>query len=157
MMKKFLTLIMLLALFIAGCGSDAAPKICQTAGLGDSKQAWIDDHGEPNRDGDELAIIGFDNDKYLVSFLEGKAINITFQKNNTKRNPLLKEMIPTDSKLISTEDVSDDVLINTKETYTSESLKNAVKVSGGTFYIYHTFDKKTGNYLHSVIGSEIKS
>lgn len=157
MMKKFLMLIMLLALFIAGCGSDSAPKICKTAGLGDSKQAWIDDHGEPNRDTKELTPITFENDKYLVLFLEDKAINITFQKNNTKMNPKFKEMLPADSKLVSSEDVSDDVLIKTKETYTSETLKNAVKASNGNFSVFHTYDKKTGNYLFSDIICEIKS
>ena len=83
MMKKFLTLIMLLALFIAGCGSDSAPKICQTAGLGDSKQAWTDDHGEPNRNSEGLAPVAFKNDKYMVIFLDDKAINIV---NNIVHN-----------------------------------------------------------------------
>lgn len=156
MMKKFLMLIMLLALFIAGCGSDSAPKICQTAGLGDSKQAWIDDHGEPNRDSEGLAPVAFKNDKYMVIFLDDKAINIVFQKNDNKMDPQFKAMLPSDSKLVSSEDVSDEILIKTKETYTSDSLKNTVKNSTGSFEIYHNYDKNTGNYMSSIVACEVK-
>ncbi len=159
MMKKFLMLIMLLALFIAGCGSDSAPKICKTAGLGDSKQAWIDDHGEPNRDNTDknsIAPVAFENDKYMVLFVEDKAINIIFQKNDNKMNPKFKDMLPPDSKLTSSEDISDEILIKTKETYTSDSLKNTVKNSDGKFEVYHNYDKQTGNYMSSIVACEVK-
>ena len=158
-MKKFLMLIMLITLFISGCGSDSAPKICKTAGLGDSKQAWIEDHGEPNRDNtnkNSIAPVAFENDKYIVVFLDDKAINITFQSKNNKKDASFNDMLPSDSKLVSSENISDEVLIKTKETYSSETLKNAVKNSDGNFEIYHNYDKKSGNYLHSVVGCEIK-
>lgn len=158
-MKKFLMLVMLIALFISGCGSDSTPKICKTAGLGDSKQAWIEDHGEPNRDNadkNSIAPIAFENNKYIVVFLDNKAINIVFQSKNNKKDDSFNNMIPSDSKLISSEDISDEVLIKIKETYNSETLKNAVKNSDGNFEIYHNYDKKSGNYLDSVVGCEIK-
>lgn len=63
-------------------------------------------------------------------------------------------VIPKDSKKIKTEDISDDILIKTQDTYNSTALKESLK-NDGSFVIITQYDKKSGNYLSTTISATL--
>ena len=165
-MKKFLLVIMAMTMLVlSACGSDEkkeAPvskpveKICTTAGLGDGSLAWIQTYGESNKKIDGISPVTFDNGRYITLFLEDKAINITVTGKDGKMVVDTNAMLPKDSKKIKSEEIPDDQLIKTKDTYTSEALKKAVPANDGTFVVITNYDKQTGKYINTVLNANIK-
>lgn len=136
----------------SGSSDEALPdKLSEKAGIGDTLEAWTDDHGTAK--GNDM-IRNFENETLVVVFADNRAVNITFQKNKTgkKPNELIKQMMPGDAAKISEEeDTSDQMLGKHKEKWHSDLLAKAMPESKGDITIIDVFDKASGKYIKTVI------
>ncbi|WP_270638707.1 hypothetical protein [Megamonas funiformis] len=126
-------------------------KICTIAGIGDNIETWINSHDEPNRDNGMIK--NFQNDKFVVNFADNRALNITFQNNNGKKDTdLINQMLPTDIvKISEEEDTSDNMIKKHKEIYQSELIKTVISGSDGTVTLIDQYDNNTGKYISTII------
>lgn len=138
--RLLVLLLMIIAMiaFVAGCGegtpapkkevpkAEVSAKICAVAGIGDTLDEWIKDHGKPNLDNGSSK--NFRNNGFLVLFIDNRACNITIQASNLKdAAEYVKKMVPLDGKYVS-EKTNDDGMVTTiDKEYTSENLKKVIK------------------------------
>ncbi len=166
MKRKLLVLLMMsiaVVAFVAGCGGDTpapkkeapkaevSPKLCTVAGIGDTLDEWIKDHGKPNRD--DGSNKNFRNNDVLVTFIDNRACNITIQASEMKEaSEYVKKMVPLDGKFVS-EKTNDDGMVTTiDKEYTSESLKKAIKSNlTGHYTVGEARDSKSKRLIMYVI------
>ena len=89
----------------------------------------------------------------VAVFVNNRAINVTIAAaKDHKAQKILNEMIPADAiKGEKETDESDEILVRENTAYTSERLKNAIPKCGGRFTRIDTYDRKTGNYIQTVL------
>ncbi|MBQ7515466.1 MAG: hypothetical protein IJS96_04230 [Schwartzia sp.] len=182
---KFIRLILIftLLLLVTGCGGEppkpagssapppkpapAAPppvgappavpndrEVCPRAGIGDRKERFAKDYaGEAKNAGNT----SYDNGKYVVVFIEGRAFNITAAAvEGNKMEPNLVNMVPADATLTEEEERQEDRKITRINRYTSKALSEACPKSGGKFEVFEVHDKQSGLYLETIIACQIE-
>ena len=164
MKKSLITLLavfVIITAFVAGCGGSspepkkekpAAPvKICTVAGIGDTIDEWIKDHGKPNRDNG--LVKNFKNDDLLVAIPDKRAWNITIQAEDLNdADKYVKNMVPKDGKFISEKTTKDGMVTTVEKEYTSETLKLVVKSNlTGHYSVSELKDSKTNRHISYVI------
>lgn len=178
MLKTFIGLFMITCLFaLAGCGSDkptttsstppetsssptaevsSSPasqsnvKISKIPGIGSTEEDFSKAHKISNDNG---MMKVYDNQHIAVVFADGRALNITVNADkNHKRDKSIEEMIPSDATNITkTTDESDELISKEIQSGSSKLLAEAIPDSKGQFKVIDLFDKKTDNYLHTII------
>jgi hypothetical protein len=130
-------------------------KVCDVAGLGDTKDRFADEHHSPSTDSGMMA--SYQTDGLTVVFDENKrAINITITAEpKGKIRPTVAKMVPSDAAIENaTTDKSDPALTKDHKNGHSEKLKAACPASNGDFEIIDVYDTQTMTYLHTVIGTK---
>lgn len=132
-------------------------RVCNSAGLGDLVENFEKDHKAPVTDNKTLKTY-YSEDSVVAVFVDGRAVNLTFSATkNHKVNPHYAGMVPNDANLESTKtDDSDEMISRHITRGHSDKLAKTVPDSNGYFTITESFDKKTGNYLQTVVNSEAK-
>ena len=125
-------------------------KISESPSIGSTADAFSKSH-KISHDNDMMKV--YDGTHISVVFADGRALNVTVNADkNHKRDQSFKEMLPSDAVSIAkSNDNSDSMLSKTIESYHSDSLEQVIPDSKGAFKVIETFDKESGNYLHSVI------
>ena len=165
-MKKsllaLLAVFVVVAAFVAGCGGGspepkkekpAAPvKICAVAGVGDTLDDWIKDHGKPNREPSDMQK-NFQKDDLIVLFANGRALNVTIQATPEGKLPVkLEDLLPKDRKQVSKKESKDGMVAYSTTEFTSEAIKKYIKSNlTGHCTMIDEYDQKTGKYIKTTI------
>lgn len=159
--------IITVAVVVSGCGGGAPVpkketpkpaaevpvKICTVAGIGDTLDDWIKDHGKPNQEPNSMQK-NFRKDALIALFGESKrAINVTIQATPDGKLPVkLEELLPKDGKLVSSKESKDGMVAYTTKEYTSEAIKKYIKGNlTGHYTLIDEFDQKTGKYIKTTL------
>lgn len=158
-MKRWLAigLAIVMMIVLAGCGDvttqksapakdtkqeqkadSAATKntvVAEATGLGNTLEAWTKEYGAPTAHGDTLK--GFKNDAMMVTFDNGKAVNITI-KNSNAVNPA--KLLPKDGEKLSesSKKTSNGKMVVRK--YHSALLDAAIAATKGNYTVIETYE-----------------
>lgn len=157
-MRKVLTIVLIIlsVFMLFGCGGkQKTEKICKVAGLGDTLETWVQDHGKPTKDEGMYKAFKPDFD-FFVTFENNRAGNILFQNKTTGKAPEdIKLMIPEDTQFTSTKEAPDEntngmIKLVIRNGH-SEKLKKALPKTNGDFTLTTQTDAQTGKYVGTVL------
>lgn len=157
-MRKVLTIVLIvLSVFLLfGCGGKPkAEKICKVAGLGDTLETWVQDHGKPTKDEGMYKTFKPDFD-FFVTFENNRASNILFQDTTKGKAPEdVKLMIPEDAQFTSTKETPDKntngmIKLIIKNGH-SEKLKKTLPKTNGDFTLTTQIDAQTSKYIGTIL------